>query len=98
MTVALLALGDDLAIEHVERGKQRGRAIALVIVGHGGGAPLLQRQTGLCAIQRLHLALLIAAQHQRVLGWRHVQANDGFKLLDKLRIARDLEAAHDVRL
>jgi len=33
MTVALLALGDDLAIQHVERGKQRGRAVPLVPQG-----------------------------------------------------------------
>lgn len=31
-----------------------------------------------------------------MLGWRHVEANDVFKLLDELRIARDFEAAYDV--
>ena len=59
---------------------------------------LLQRQPGLRAVQRLHLALLVAAQHQRVLGRRHVQAHDVFELLDELRVARDLEAAHEVGL
>ena len=29
VSVALLALADDLAIEHVERGEQRGRALRL---------------------------------------------------------------------
>jgi hypothetical protein len=38
--VALLALTDDLPVQHVERGKQRARAIALIVVRHGG-TPLL---------------------------------------------------------
>jgi hypothetical protein len=96
--VALLALADDLGIEHVERGEQRGRAIALVVVRHGGRTALLERQSRLRAIGRLHLALLVASQHQRVLGRRHVQAHDVFELLDKQRIARDLEAVNEMRL
>ena len=59
--VSRLALTHDFAVEEVERGEQRGRAVALVVVRHGGRAPLLQRQPGLRAIQRLHLALLIHA-------------------------------------
>jgi len=35
-SVALLALADDLAIEHVERGERLGRAIALIFERHGG--------------------------------------------------------------
>ena len=96
--VALLALAHDLAIQDVERGKQHGRAIALSVVRQGGGAPLLQRQTRLRAIQRLNLALLVAAQHQRMVRGRHVQAHDVFKLLHELRITRDLETAHAVGL
>src|SRR6266478_8377682 len=42
VSVALLALADDLAIEHVERGEQRGRAFALVVVRHGGRTALLE--------------------------------------------------------
>jgi hypothetical protein len=33
-----------------------------------------------------------------VFGWRHVQADNVFELLDESRIARDLEAPHEVRL
>ncbi len=69
-----------------------------VVVRHGLRAALLQRQPALRAVQRLHLTLLVAAQHQGVLGRRHVQTHDVFELLDELRIARHLEAAHDVRL
>lgn len=42
---------------------------------------------GLRAVQRLDLALLIAAQHQRMLGRRHVQADDVFELFDKLTMS-----------
>ena len=96
--VTLLALANDLAVKDVECGKQRGGAIALVVVCHGLRTPLFQRQPRLGAVQRLHLALLVTAQHQRTLGRRDVQAHDVFELFSELRIARDLEAAHKVRL
>jgi hypothetical protein len=89
--VPLLALANDLAIEHVEGGEQRGGAVALVIVGHRLRPSLLQRQSRLRAVQSLHLALLIAAEHQRVFGRRQVQADDVFEFFDKVRIPRDLE-------
>src|SRR6056297_84407 len=40
-TVARHAVADDEARLHVERGEKRSGAVALVIVGHAGGAPLL---------------------------------------------------------
>jgi hypothetical protein len=57
VTMARLALGDDLAVEHVERGEQRGRAVALVVMGHGRRPAFLQRQPRLGAIQRLDMAV-----------------------------------------
>src|SRR3954447_2023803 len=39
MAMALHAATDDAALQHVESGKQRRRAVALVVVGHGPGAP-----------------------------------------------------------
>jgi predicted ABC-type sugar transport system permease subunit len=59
-------------------------------VGHGGRTALLQWQAGLSALQRLHLALLVAAQHQRVFGRRHVQAHDVLELLDEPEVTRNL--------
>ena len=49
------ALADDHAGFDIERGEQRGGAMALVIVGHGGGAALLQRQPRLGPVQGLYL-------------------------------------------
>ena len=42
-----------------QRGKQRRRAIALVVVRHRAGAPFLHGQTRLHGIQRLYVTLLI---------------------------------------
>src|SRR5258708_27738526 len=59
MPMLLHAASDDLAFEHVEGGKQGGGAVALAVVGHGGGAPFLEGQARLGALERLHLALLV---------------------------------------
>ena len=56
MAMALHALADDPAFEHVECREQGGDAMTLVVVRHGAGPPLLHRQPRLGAIQRLDLA------------------------------------------
>ena len=63
--MARQAFADDLAGFDVERGEQRGRAVALVIMGHGSGATLLERQSRLGPVECLNLRLLIHAQHDR---------------------------------
>ena len=49
------AAADDRAVEHVEGGEQRGRAVALVVVGHRAGLARLERQARLGAVERLDL-------------------------------------------
>ena len=68
MPVAAHALADDLAVEHVERGEQGGRAVPLIIMGHRAAAAAPHRQPRLGAVERLDLALLIDRQHQRALA------------------------------
>ena len=46
MPVTLHVAPNDGAIEHVQAGKQRGGAMALVVVRHGPEAALLERQSG----------------------------------------------------
>ena len=41
MAVPLHAAADDIALDDVEGGEQRGRAMPLVVVGHRAGAPFL---------------------------------------------------------
>ena len=84
MAVPVVAHGDDLAFQRIEGGEQRGRAVALVIVGHGAAAALLHRQAGLGAVQSLNLALLVGAQDDGVLGRIQIQADDVLQLLLEL--------------
>ena len=50
---------DHLAVEHVQSREQGGRAVALVVMGHGAGTALLHRQARLGAVERLDLALFV---------------------------------------
>jgi hypothetical protein len=59
VAVPLHVLADDAAVEHVEGGKQRGRAVPLIVVRHGAEPSLLHGQAGLGAVERLDLALLV---------------------------------------
>ena len=59
MPVALHIAPDNRAVEDIQRGKERRRSMALVIMCHGPGAAFLQRQAGLGPVERLDLALLI---------------------------------------
>ena len=92
------AFPDDQTRLDVQRGKERGGAMALVIMGHRRRAPLLQGQPGLRPIKRLYLGLLIDAEHYGTVRWIEIEANDLGNLLLKHRVVRDLEALHDVRL
>ena len=66
MPVALHVAADHRAVENVHRGEQRRRAVPLIAVGHGSGATLLQRQSGLGAVERLNLALFVDRQDDGV--------------------------------
>ena len=68
------ALRDHRALQHVQRSEQRRRPVALVVVGHRSRAAALERQARLGPVQSLDLALLVHAQHKRVLGRIPVQA------------------------
>ena len=46
VAVALHAAPDDLALEHVEGGEQGGRAMPLVVVGHGPRRPFFIGRPG----------------------------------------------------
>src|SRR3954468_6067304 len=64
--VALHAAADDSAVEDVEGGEQRRRAVALVVMRHGASAALLHGQAGLGAVERLDLMGWMAPyRHQR---------------------------------
>ena len=64
MTMACRQMGDELAIEIIERGEQGQRAVPHLIMGLGTDVANAQRQPRLRALERLALRFLIAAQHE----------------------------------
>src|SRR5258705_3052884 len=97
VAVPLLATRNERTVQRTERCEQRRGAVAVVVMSHRGSTALLQRQAWLSAIERLHLALLVAAQHQRVFGWIEIQPDDVLQLLHESRIARDLKGPDQMR-
>ena len=86
-----ITFADHMAFDHLERGKQGGGAVALVVVGEGATTAGLERQSGLGAIQRLKLTLFIDAEHDRILRRGQIHAHHIGELLQKFRVARKLE-------
>ena len=71
--------------------------VPFVVVGLRARPALAQRQPRLRAVQRLDLALLIHAQHQRPLRRRQIQPHDGLQFFGELRIPAQLEGSQPVR-
>jgi hypothetical protein len=86
-----MTLADHCAGLHVERGKQRRRAVARVVVR----APLdllgAHRQQGLRAIERLDLRFLVYTEDERVLCRIEVEPDDVPDFVDEEGIPRELE-------
>lgn len=98
MRMALLGSRDQLALQIIQGGEQRNRSVAIVVMGLRSNVADPERHSGLGPLQGLTLALLIAAQHQCLIGRIEVQADHVPELLLEFRIAGDLECAHQVRL
>ncbi len=98
MPVAWHTVTDHLAVEHAERRKQGGRAVALVVVGHGPQAALLQRQARLGALQSLDLALLVHTQDQGLLWRIQIQTHHIVELLDEVLVPAELEGLEQMGL
>src|SRR5947208_54467 len=92
MPMTLLAEADYFAIQGIESSEQGSCTVALVIVRHRSSPATLQRQAGLCTVQSLNLAFLVATQNQSVFRWIQVQPHDGFQFLGKVGIFADFES------
>ena len=96
--MARLAAADDRALEHVERGEERGRAVTEVVVGLALGDARAQRQDRPGPVECLDLALLVDAQHQGFVRRAEVQAHDVAHFGNEVRVTAELEALQAVRL
>lgn len=98
MPMLLHAAADDGSVQNIERGEQGGRAVSLVVVGHGPAFSGFERQAGLCTLERLDMALLVDGDHDGVSRRVHIEADDILDLLGKLWIGRPLEGSDAMRL
>ena len=97
MPVPLHAPAQHRAVEHVQGREQRGRAMALVVVGRGHGPALLHRQPRLGAVERLDLGFLVHGEHDRVRRRVQVEPDHVAQLGDERRVLGELEGAHPMR-
>jgi uncharacterized protein VirK/YbjX len=67
-------------------------------VGHRPTTALLERQARLGPVQCLNLALFIHTQYESLLGRIQLQSDDVGHLLEELRVTRQLEGLHPMRL
>jgi hypothetical protein len=98
MSVPLHTAADDVAVEHVEGGEQRGVAVVLLVVRHGVAASALERQAGLGQVERLDLALFVDLEDHRMRRWIDIRADDVGQLGGEVRIVGQLELRQPVRL
>jgi len=82
------ALTDHRSRGDIQRREEAGGAMALVIVSATLNLAGQRGKDRLAAAQRLHLTLLIHAQHQCMMRRVQVQADDVSHLVDQQRIVR----------
>ena len=98
MPMLFHATPDNGSIQDVERGEQRSRAVAFVIVRHGTAFPGLEWQARLGAIERLDLAFFIDGDDDRMSRRRHIEADDILDFFGEFGIGGTLERADAMRL
>ncbi len=98
MGVPRLGAVDQLAFQVAHRREQAHGAVPNVVVSAGAKVSDTERQGGLGALQRLALALLVAAQHHGLLGRVQVQADHTPELAFELFVAGEFECLGAVRL
>jgi hypothetical protein len=96
--VVLAQRPDHLAARHVQGGKQRGGAVANVVVTAAFGGAWHHRQDRLEAVERLDLGLLVDAEHDGALRRVEVKPDHVADLLDEVGVGRKLETLGPVGL
>src|SRR5271166_1818361 len=98
MPMPLVKVSYDFALQQVERGKQGGGAVSLVVVGHGAAASFLEWQARLGPIESLNLALLIDAKDDRLVRRIQVEPDHVGEFFQEPGVAREFESLAAMRL
>jgi hypothetical protein len=98
VAVPPFAWGEDLAGGDVEGGEQGRGPVADVVVGDPLQIAEPQGEERLGAVEGLDLALLIHAQHHRLIGWVEVEADDIAHFLHEEGVGGELEVLLPMRL
>src|SRR6266404_206324 len=91
------ALADDRSCGDIQGSEQTRGAMALIIVSSTLGLPGQHGKNGLATAECLNLTFLIYTQHDRVMGWMHIQPDNISYLVDQQRIVRQLEGLAAMR-
>ena len=87
--MARITLADDFAFQNFQGGKERGRAMAHVVMGEGAATALLERQARLGSVQGLNLTFLIHAQDEGFIRRVQIETHHIGQFLQKFRVARE---------
>jgi len=96
--MAPMYLADYFTSSDIQCREQGGRTVPHFIVGTSLRDAACQRQYGLCAIERLNLALLVHVQRHGLERRVQVKPDDIWHLVDEHRIAGELERFLSMRL
>jgi len=98
VAVAGLTCGEHGSSSDAQSREQSGRAMADIIMSHTLDISPAHGQDGLGAVQGLNLAFFIDTEHEGVIGWVQVQADNVAHLFDKERIGGQLKTTCPVGL
>ncbi len=93
MAMTRHARSNQLTLRQFQRCKQRRGPIALVIMRHRTAPALLERKARLRAIQGLNLALLVAAQNERMVRRIEIQPDNIHQFVDEVGVAAEFESS-----
>jgi len=98
MPMPRLAGSDHRALQNVERSKQSGRSVALIIVRLSCWQAGSQRKNRLRAVERLNLAFLIHAEDDRLIRRVYIEPHNVAHFPSKFRVVTEFEGLHSMGL
>src|SRR5258707_4892752 len=91
-----LAGSDHRALQNVERSKQSGRSVALIIVRLSCWQAGSQGKNRLRAVQRLNLTFLIHAEDDRLIRRVYIEPHNVAHFPSKFRVVTEFERLHSM--